>query len=74
MITLYGINNCDKVRAARKWLEQHGIEYDFHDVREDGLSASAVQGWLAELGWETLVNRRSRQLENPGPGDPGRHG
>ncbi|QIB66682.1 ArsC family reductase [Kineobactrum salinum] len=59
MITLYGIKNCDTVKKARVWLEQHGIEYQFHDFREDGLSRTQVRDWLAELGWETLVNRRS---------------
>lgn len=59
MITLYGINNCDTVRKARKWLEQQGIEYRFHDFREDGLDEQSVRTWVAELGWETLVNRRS---------------
>lgn len=59
MITLYGIKNCDTVRKARKWLELHGIEYAFHDFREDGLDAGQVRQWLRELGWENLVNRRS---------------
>jgi Spx/MgsR family transcriptional regulator len=59
MITLYGIKNCDTVKKARKWLELHDIEYQFHDFREDGLERSAVDSWLAELGWETLVNKRS---------------
>jgi Spx/MgsR family transcriptional regulator len=59
VITLYGIKNCDTVKKARKWLEQHHVEYQFHDVREDGLQRAAVQEWLDELGWETLVNKRS---------------
>ena len=59
MITLYGIKNCDTVKKARRWLEQAGIEYAFHDFREDGLSEDAVSAWIAELGWENLVNRRS---------------
>lgn len=59
MITLYGIKNCDTVKKARRWLEQHDIEYQFHDLREDGLSAAQVDAWLEELGWEQLVNRRS---------------
>ncbi len=59
MITLYGIKNCDTVKKARKWLEQQGIEYAFHDFRDDGLDKESVSAWLAELGWETLVNRRS---------------
>ncbi len=59
MITLYGIKNCDTVKKARRWLEDHGIEYRFHDFREDGLDAGQVRTWLDELGWETLVNKRS---------------
>ena len=59
MITVYGISNCDTVKKARRWLEQHAIEYRFHDVRSDGLTPQQVQAWLQELGWETLINRRS---------------
>ena len=59
MITLYGIKNCDTVKKARKWLELHGVDYQFHDFRTDGLERDAVQAWLVELGWETLVNKRS---------------
>ena len=28
-ITLYGIPNCDTVKKARSWLDQHGIAYAF---------------------------------------------
>lgn len=59
MITLYGIKNCDTVKKARRWLEQHGVDYHFHDVREDGLEAESVEAWLDELGWEQLLNKRS---------------
>jgi Spx/MgsR family transcriptional regulator len=59
VITVYGIKNCDSVKKARTWLEKHGVEYQFHDFREDGLDADSVDCWLGELGWETLVNKRS---------------
>jgi Spx/MgsR family transcriptional regulator len=59
VITLYGIKNCDTVKKARKWLDTHGIEYHYHDFREDGLDRQTVSGWLEELGWETLINKRS---------------
>ena len=59
MITLYGIKNCDTVKKARKWLEDRGIEYSFHDFRVDGLDEDQVRSWLQELDWQTLVNRRS---------------
>jgi Spx/MgsR family transcriptional regulator len=59
LITLYGIKNCDTVKKARKWLEAHGVDYTFHDFREDGLEPAAVREWLEELGWQNLVNKRS---------------
>lgn len=57
--TLYGIKNCDTVKAARHWLETHHIEYRFHDFRADGLTLAQVQAWLQELGADTLINKRS---------------
>lgn len=65
MTILYGIKNCDTVKKARKWLEAHGVDYRFHDFRADGLDEARLRGWVIELGWETLVNRRGttwRQL------------
>ena len=59
MVTLYGISNCDTVKKARNWLDQHGIDYRFHDLRKDGLDAATVSSWLQQLGWETVVNKRS---------------
>lgn len=67
MITLYGIKNCDTVKKARRWLEDHGIEYQFHDFRVDGLSAETVGEWLDELGWEQLVNKRSTTWKQLSP-------
>jgi len=56
---LYGIKNCDSVKAARQWLEAHHIEYSFHDFRADGLTRQQVQAWLQEMGMEVLINKRS---------------
>jgi len=65
MITLYGIKNCDTVKKARKWLDDNGIAYRFHDYRSDGLSPELLQTFADQLGWNTLLNRSStswRQL------------
>lgn len=59
MIELFGIPNCDKVRAARKWLEQSNIEYTFRNIREDTLNKKQLKKWCTTLGWEELLNRRS---------------
>ena len=67
MITLYGIDNCDTVKKARKWLEQHRVDYEFHDFRKDGLEREDVAQWLRELGWEQLVNKRSTTWKGLAP-------
>ena len=62
---LYGIKNCDTVKKARKFLDANQVDYTFHDFREDGLNPIQLSAWAAELGWESLLNKRSttwRQL------------
>ncbi len=59
VITLYGIKNCDTVKKARRWLDDRGVDYVFHDFRDQGLAPAQVEAWLGELGWQDLVNRRS---------------
>lgn len=56
--TLYGIPNCDTVKKARTWLDQHGISYTFHDFKKAGVTRDQVNCWLAHVGWEVLVNRK----------------
>lgn len=56
--TVYGIANCDTVKKARAWLAQQGVEHVFHDFRKQGLPVEALDGWIAALGWEVLLNRR----------------
>lgn len=66
MVTLYGIKNCDTIKKARRYLEQCGIDYRFHDYRLDGLTREMLAHFSDELGWEALLNKRGttwRQLE-----------
>ena len=60
MITIYGIKNCDTMKKAMRWLDEHGVEYQFHDYRKAGLEAATLEAWEKELGWETLLNRRGQ--------------
>ena len=60
MTTLYGIANCDTVRKARKWLSSHDVDYQFHDFRKDGLTATQIKTWVKAIGWEKLLNRRGQ--------------
>lgn len=55
--TLHGIPNCDTVKKARVWLDQHGVAYAFHDYRKAGIDRPTLERWVAKHGWETVLNR-----------------
>jgi arsenate reductase (glutaredoxin) len=56
-ITIYGIRNCDTMKKARAWLDQHDVAYTFHDYRKDGVDGEQLQRWCDTVGWERLLNR-----------------
>ena len=55
-ITIYGIKNCDTMKKARSWLDQHKVAYDFHDYKTAGIDKPVLEGWAKKLGWEVLLN------------------
>ncbi|MBU0557208.1 MAG: arsenate reductase [Alphaproteobacteria bacterium] len=56
-IVLHGTPNCDTVKKARKWLDDHGVAYDFRDYKKTPPTRDELSGWSANLGWEVLLNR-----------------
>jgi Spx/MgsR family transcriptional regulator len=57
MIVIYGIKNCDTMKKARAWLDDHGVAYAFHDYKTAGIDKGRLENWALQLGWETLLNR-----------------
>jgi len=56
-LTLYGIKACDTMKKARVWLDQHGVDYTFHDYKVAGANRADVERWADEHGWEVVLNR-----------------
>lgn len=56
MIKLYGIKNCDTVKKAMKWLAEHGVEYQFHDYKKDGVDKAKLTEFVKKFGFEKLLN------------------
>ncbi|MBK9160710.1 MAG: ArsC family reductase [Nitrosomonadales bacterium] len=54
---LYGIPNCGTVKKARAWLDQRGVEYEFHDFRKHGVTKPMLSGWLKQVGWQKLLKK-----------------
>ena len=67
VVTLYGIKNCDTVKKARKWLDNHSVSYTFHDFRVDGINKTLINDFLKNIDREILINKRGtswRKLSN----------
>jgi arsenate reductase (glutaredoxin) len=54
---MFGIKNCDTVKKARAWLEEHRLPYEFHDYKTAGIDREKLQMWCIQLGWESVLNR-----------------
>lgn len=57
-IRLYGIANCDQVRAARAWLKANGRQAELIDLKVNGVDTATLDRWLARIPWDSLLNRR----------------
>jgi arsenate reductase len=45
------------MKKAWTWLDDHGVAYDLHDYKNAGIDRTLLEGWVAEHGWETILNR-----------------
>lgn len=67
-IEVYGLNNCDTCKKARKWLDRHGIENRFIDYRDQPATPSMLKSWADAVGgFDTLINRSSTTWRNLSP-------
>lgn len=64
---VYGIKNCDTVKKAMTWLKENDVAFDFHDYKSKGIDEKKLKEWCAQVGWESLVNKKGttwRQLDD----------
>jgi Spx/MgsR family transcriptional regulator len=46
------------MKKAFAWCEEHGIEYEFHDYKKQGVPRDRLVLWCRTLGWKTLLNTK----------------
>lgn len=64
-LVVYGIKNCNTVKSALNWLNEHKVDFEFHDFKSKGISETRLKDWCEQVGWENLLNKRGttwRQL------------
>ncbi|MGC3946646.1 MAG: ArsC family reductase [Chryseolinea sp.] len=57
-MVVYGIKNCNTVKNALTWLDDHKVAYEFHDYKKKGVTADVLKAWSKQVGWESLLNRK----------------
>ena len=64
MTTLYGINNCDTVKKALKWLSARQYKVTFYDFKKQPLTSDLLTQFISLSSWEQLINKRSTTYRN----------
>ncbi len=60
MIHVFGLKNCSTCVKAQKMLTAQGLTFQFQDVRQTPPTAEQLQHWSAQLGWDSLINKKSQ--------------
>jgi len=64
MVSVYGIKNCDSVKKALKFFQEHNLEYTLFDFKTEKLSCKKIAEWLEKTDMKTLFNARSTTFRN----------
>jgi len=66
MIQVFGIKNCDSVKKALKFFDEHNIGYCFCDYKaqESIINKDIIKKWLLYVGANKLLNKRSTTYRN----------
>jgi arsenate reductase len=52
------------MKKAFTWLDQHGLDYRFHDYKKHGLDEAVLRDAIAAYGWDNVINRRGTTWRN----------
>ncbi len=55
-VQVYGIPNCGTCKKALQWLEDHGVEYEFINTKQQPPTPAMIQSWVEALGSKSMRN------------------
>ncbi|MGL4768488.1 MAG: arsenate reductase [Formosimonas sp.] len=58
MTFIYGIPNCSSVQKTRRWLDEHRIDYTFHDFKKSSVDVATLEQWLTQVPLDKLLNKK----------------
>jgi Spx/MgsR family transcriptional regulator len=66
-VHFYGIKNCDTMKKALNWADEHEITYVFHDYKKEGVDRTKLVEWCKIVGWKSLINVKGTTWKNLTP-------
>lgn len=45
------------MKKARTWLDEHQVQYAFHDYKTVGIDREHLSRWCDEHGWQVVLNK-----------------
>jgi arsenate reductase (glutaredoxin) len=58
MIKLFGLRGCDTCREAIRDLKTENVDYEFFDLKKDGIDPAELKRWLESAESDVLLNKR----------------
>ncbi len=63
-IQIFGSSKCFDTKKAQRWFKARRIKFQYVDLPAKGLSPREYQAVKQKVGFEALVNEKSRAYEN----------
>src|SRR5574343_543416 len=64
---VYGIKNCDTMKKSFVWLDEHQIDYSFHDYKKVGITRAKLEEWLNKVDVKQLINTKGTTFKKLTP-------
>jgi len=64
---VYGLPKCDVTIKALKWLDEHKVDYQFHNYKTDDITEAKLKEWCTQKGWEIFLNKRGTTFKGLHP-------
>lgn len=57
-LVVYGIKNCNSMKKAFAFLDEHDKAYRFHDFKKDSLNMDELLAIIEKVGIESIINTK----------------
>jgi arsenate reductase len=72
-VMVYGIPNCDSVKKALQWFEEHRITVAFYNYKKTPATEELLLSWCKQVDWKILFNTKGSTWKKMAPAYEGKN-